>query len=331
MKVLVTGGTGLLGNNILRQLHDAGHETIALVREQPDEPVFRGIRTELAVGDLSDDAVIDDAVSRADAVIHSAGLIHIGWTRLAESMKVNRDGSRMIGEACLRHDRKLVQVGTVNTLAIASAGTQSDETTPLDFAGGQVPCSYVQSKRAGVEEVRRLVSEGLRATMVHPAFMLGPWDWKPSSGRMILEVGKKWRPLCPRGVNSVCDCRDVAAATIAAIDEGADDGRDYILAGHNVSYLQLWREIAKRTGVRGPLMRAGPAQLAIAGRAGDGYAKLTGRETEINSAAIRIANQVHAYDSSRAKAELGYQIRPFEETLDDAIAWLDQHHGIANR
>lgn len=328
MKVFVTGGTGLLGNNVLRQLTEAGHEAIALVRGKPDDRILDGIEVELVSGDLSDASIIDAAVARADAVIHSAGLIHIGWHRHAESMSVNRDGSRTIAQACLRHDRKLVHVGTVNTLAIASKTTVSDETTPLDFAGGQVPCVYVESKRAGVEEVRRLVPKGLRATLVHPAFMLGPWDWKPSSGKMVLEVGKTWRPLCPRGVNSICDCRDVAAATIAAIDEGSDDGRDYILAGHNWSYHQLWTEIAKRTGVRGPLMRAGPAQLAIAGRLGDWCAKWTGRETEINSAAIRIANQFHAYDSSRAVAELGYRIRPIEDTLDDAVAWIQQNHGI---
>lgn len=326
MRVFVTGGTGLLGNNILRQLTETGCGSTALVRGQPDERVFAGIDVEFVSGDLSDASVIDEAVARADAVIHSAGLIHLGWTRRDESMKVNRDGTRVIAEACCRHDRKLVHVGTVNTLAVARRDAPSDENTPRDHAGGQVPCSYVESKRAGVEEVWRLVDDGLRAAIVHPAFMLGPWDWKPSSGRMVLEVGKKWRPLCPRGINSVCDVRDVASATIAAIDEGEDDGREYILAGHNCSYKQLWTEIAARTGMRGPLLRAGPAQLWIAGRAGDLWAKLTGHESEINSAAIRMANQVHAYESSRAKAELGYQTRPFNETLDDAVEWLREHH-----
>ena len=39
----------------------------------------------------------------------------------------------------------------------------ADETTPLDHAGGQIPCSYVHSKRAGVDEVRQGVKKGLNA------------------------------------------------------------------------------------------------------------------------------------------------------------------------
>lgn len=326
MRILVTGGTGLLGNNILRQLNDAGHQCIALVRSDPDKGVFQGIDAEIVYGDLLNENIINQSIERSDAVIHSAGLIHLGWERMAESMTVNRDGTRLITKACLRHDCKLVHVGTVNTVAIANRRSVSDETTPIHFAGGQIRCSYVLSKRAGVEEVKSAVKRGLRANVVHPAFMLGPNDWKPSSGKMVIEVGKKWRPACPRGSNSVCDVRDVAAATIRAATTEVENGREYILAGHNLRYKELWNEIANRAGVRGPLFRAGPVPLWIAGKLGDFKAKVTGNETEVNSAAIAMANQIHAYDSSRAITELQYRIRPLSEILDDAVAWLKQHH-----
>ena len=236
--------------------------------------------------------------------------------------------TRLIAEACLQHDRKLVYVGTVNTLAIARYDTVSDETTPISYEGGQVRCSYVLSKRAGVEEVSSAVKRGLRANIVHPAFMLGPNDWKPSSGRMVREVGKKWRPACPRGGNSVCDVRDVAAATIEAAILNVQNGREYILAGHNIRYIELWNEIAHRMGVRGPLFRAGPLSLWVTGKLGDLKAKVTGSETEVNSAAIAMANQTYAYDSSRAIEELNYRIRPLDEIFDYAIAWLKQHHNF---
>ena len=90
MRVFVTGGTGLLGNTILRQLSDAGHSLIALVRGEPDATVFNGINTQFVTGDLSQAKVIDQAVADSDAVIHSAGLIHLGWHRRDESMKVNQ-------------------------------------------------------------------------------------------------------------------------------------------------------------------------------------------------------------------------------------------------
>ena len=210
MRIFVTGGTGLLGNNVLRQLDEAGHQLISLVRGEPDEKVFGGIRTEFARGGLNDIDVIDQSVQGCDAVIHSAGLIHPGWCRMEESMRVNRDGTRVVGEACLKHDAKLVHVGTVNTLGLGDRDHAADEETPLDNAGGQIPSAYVLSKKAGCEEVRKLVAKGLRAVLVHPGFMCGPWDWKPSSGRMMLEIARKWAPVCPSGGCSVCDPRDVA-------------------------------------------------------------------------------------------------------------------------
>ena len=277
-------------------------------------------------GELLDEHVIDQAVAAGDAVIHSAGVIHLGWKRLEESMRINRDATALIAEACLRHGRKLIHVGTVNTLAIGSQDGPADEQTPLDHAGGQIRCSYVESKRAGVTEVTRRVDRGLRASIVHPGFMLGPWDWKPSSGRMMLEIGKGWKPICPTGGCSVCDPRDVAAGTIAAIDRGADDGRQYILAGANWTYKALWTEMAKRMGSRPPLMKAGPLQRWLAGAAGDAWAAVSGQEGDLNSAGVRMSSQFHWHDSSRAISELGYQARDPHESLDASAEWINRHH-----
>ncbi|WP_404310312.1 NAD-dependent epimerase/dehydratase family protein [Neorhodopirellula lusitana] len=326
MRVFLTGATGLLGNNILRQLSDQGHTVSCLTRGTPEPGVFEGTNAELVQGDLFDQPTLNTAIAQADAVIHCAGLIHIGWTQHEISMRINRDGTRLIAETCLKKNRKLVHVGTVNTLAISTRDTVSDETTPLDIAGGQVPCSYINSKRAGVEEVKKAVANGLQATIVHPAFMLGPWDWKPSSGRMMLEIGRAWRPIAPSGGNSVCDSRDVAAGTIAAITAPVQNGSEFILAGHNLRYKELWDMIAPRMGKRGPLFRAGPGQRWVGGATGDLWTKISGNEPDLNSASIGISSQTHSYDSSRAIKELGYRIRPLEETLDDAANWIKRQH-----
>jgi dihydroflavonol-4-reductase len=232
----------------------------------------------------------------------------------------------VIAEACRRHDRKLVHVGTVNTLAIGSRESPADEETPLDNAGGQVPCTYVETKRAGVAEVLKRVDQGLRASIVHPGFMLGPWDWKPSSGRMMLEIGRGWKPICPTGGCSVCDPRDVAAGTIAAIEHGGDAGRQYILAGENWTYQKLWTEMARRMGTRPPLMKAGPLQLRLAGFFGDLWANVTGNEGDVNSAGVKMSSMFHWHDSSRATRELSYQFRDAHESLDASSAWIKEHH-----
>lgn len=336
MRIFVTGGTGLLGNTILRQLAAQGHDLIALVRSEPDKGVFDGIKTDFAKGDLSDKETIYAATQGCDAVIHSAGLIHLGWKRLEESLAINRDGTRMVVDACCKYHVPLVHVGTVDTLAVGSRGDVADETTELDRNGGKIPCSYILSKRAGVDEVLVGVDRKLRSVIVHPGFMLGPWDWKPSSGRMIVEVVKAWRPIAPSGGASICDSRDVATGTIAAMQRMLEnqipsDGRQYILAGENWTYYELWKEITSRCDVRGPIMPAGPAQRWIGRVAGDVISKFSKTEGDFNSAAVRMSSQFHWYDSSRAKDELGYRSRDPSLSIDDAIKWLRNQGMIAEK
>ncbi|MDB4476816.1 NAD-dependent epimerase/dehydratase family protein [Rhodopirellula sp.] len=325
MKVFVTGGTGLLGNAILRGLNDAGHESVALVRRTYDSGVFDGIDTEFVTGDLLDRNLMTSVIEDCDAVVHSAGLIHLGWKRLQESMRVNGEGTRIIVDACLRHRRKLVHVGTVNTLAVGTQEQPADESTPCGDGGGQVPCSYVLSKRAGVDAVKYGVSEGLQAVILAPGFMLGPWDWKPSSGRMMMALSKGWKVLAPSGGCSVCDVRDVASATITAVAKKLSSGREFILAGENMTYKQLWTDMAERFGKPAPLMAAGPMQRWALAAMGDMVGRVC-EEPDFNSAAVKMSAQYHWYDSSRAEQELSYKPRHVQQTLDDAAAWVREKH-----
>ncbi len=326
MKVLVTGATGLLGNTILRELHERGDKSIAHVRRNPDAKVFEGIDTELLNCDLMDQPLIDRAVQQCDAIIHSAGLIALGWTGMEQAIEVNQMSVRMLAESAIRHDRKLVLVGTVNTLAIGSEDEPSSETTPIGPENDQTPCVYVKTKRAGVAEIHKAVEKGLRASIVHPGFMLGPWDGKPSSGRMAIELVRQPVIYYPQGGCSVCDSRDVARTTVDVITAGADDGREYVLAGENWLYRKLWTEMAERLGRPIPRIPAGPMARLIGGVVGDLKTKLTGREGDVNSASLAMSRMLHFHDSSRAKAELGYTNRPIEDTLDEAIAWLKAEH-----
>lgn len=340
MRVFVTGGTGLLGNNIIRSLCDSGDQVVALVRSEPDPEIFAGLDVELVHSELisertdsqfgqdveaSANDLIDQAIASCDAVVYSAALIHLGWRRLDESMQVNCAGTRRIVECCVRHGKKLVYIGAVNSIALGSPQVIADETTPLDHAGGQIECAYVHSKRAGLNVVRKSVAQvaqGLDAVIVHPGYMLGPWDWKPSSGRMMLEVGTGWKPVAPSGGCSLCDSRDVAAAVVSTLKLDIESGREFILAGHNWTYLKLWTEMAARMGTRPPIRAAGPGIEYLAGLAGDFWTRITGKEPDVNSASVAMSGQYHWYTSRRAEEELGYRIRDAKEMLDDAGEWI---------
>jgi dihydroflavonol-4-reductase len=215
----------------------------------------------------------------------------------------------------------MLHVSSVDALGVAAHRQEANEESPRQ---GKIPCSYVVTKGEAESELQSMIDRGLDAVIVNPGFMIGPWDWKPSSGRMLLEVGKRFVPLAPAGGASICDVRDVAVGILTALERG-QSSRNYILAGYNLSYLEIWRRFA-RTG-RGwpPIARMGPAMRFLTGRTGDVIGRISGREPDVNSATLAMSNLHQYYSSARAHAELNYRNRPLEETLHDAWEWFKRH------
>jgi dihydroflavonol-4-reductase len=321
MTILVTGATGLLGNNIVRDLLAQGESVRILARDPSVSRPFEGLQVERVPGDVRDRAAIAAAVRGTKLVIHSAGHVHIGWSQADLHTAINVEGTQNLAEAAREEGVRMIYVSSVNALGLGGRDFEADEETARP---GIVACPYVTSKAQGEDLVLQGVAQGLDATIVCPGFMLGPWDWKPSSGRMMLEVTQRFLPLAPVGSFNVCDVRDVSAGTIAAARQG-HPGRRYILGGHNLSYFELWKKMASLAGKRGPLFPAGPLQRMIGGWLGDMRYRFTGREPDMNSAAVGMSSQHHRFRSNRAIAELGYKIRPLDDTLRDAWEWFIEY------
>ncbi|HUP78175.1 MAG TPA: NAD-dependent epimerase/dehydratase family protein [Pirellula sp.] len=322
MRVLITGANGLLGNNIARLAQNRGMEIASLSRSDQNNRAFEGLNIEVFPTELRDRLSVSRVFeTHFDVVIHCAAHIHIGWKFMDKGMQVNREGTRYLLDEAGRRDIKFIHVSTVNTLAVGAKDTISDEETDGD---GQIPCTYVVTKKAAEKLAVEAASTGQDVVIVHPGFMLGPWDWKPSSGRMIQAL-QGFAPLAPSGGCTVCDPRDVAEAILNSIERGVP-GRHYILGGENMTYLELWRRICAVLGKRGPFtsMRA-PGRL-IANAIGDTISRFMTNELDINSAAIGMASQFHWYSSRRAITDLGYKPRSASESIQDAVNWLRQNN-----
>lgn len=318
---LVTGATGLVGNNVVRQLLASGKAVRVLTRESSDPRPLDGLDVDRVVGDVCDSDSVLRACEGVTAVVHAAGFVHIGQSKLDVHRAINVEGTRNVARAARACGARVIHVSSSDAAGIGSLDEPADEETPLADDCG---CTYTITKREAEEVVRTEISQGLEAVIVNPSFMLGPWDWKPSSGRMILEVaqGKAW--LAPRGHFSVCDVRDVAAGILSAIERGTV-GRRYLLSGTTLSYLEAFRLFAEITGGRRPLWSPGPVVSLVGGWLGDLGTLLTGKESDVNSAAIRVARLPKAYSCRRAQEELGYSPRPVAESARDAWDWFKKY------
>ncbi len=318
---LVTGATGLVGNNVVRLLRDRGEQVRVLVRPNSARRPLKDLDLQISEGDVRDEAAVLRACEGCSAVIHCAGHVHIGWSDRPLFEAVNVTGTRNVAAACLHYGVRMVHISSTDVFGRCSLKHPTTEETP--FATGPCP-PYVETKRQAEVVVSQTVSEGLDAVIVNPAFMLGPWDWHPSSGKVLLAVAAGRAVLAPRGWLSLCDVRDVAQGIVAARDRGRT-GRRYILAGRTMEWIEAFRIFAATCGVRPPLARTGPMMLKIGGWSGDFLARVTGREPDINSAAVAMAWLKKNYSSARAEAELGYHIRPAEETSHDAWRWFQSY------
>jgi dihydroflavonol-4-reductase len=248
-------------------------------------------------------------------------MVHCGWRHLAEMRHVNVEGTRVVARAARRAGARLIHVSSVDAIGLRSDGVPADEETP---AGGMLECPYVVTKRQAEAAVLEEVDKGLDAVIVNPVYMIGPWDWKPSSGRMLLEVGAGRGLFAPPGSNDFVDVRDVAQGILSAMSRG-QTGRRYILGGQALSYLDAWRIFARVSGRLQPLGIAPRPFVRMAGWCGDLASLVTRRELPVNSAATGMSMLAHNFSCTRAEAELGYTRRPFEAAAQDAWDWFVGH------
>lgn len=320
MKYLITGATGLIGNNLVRHLLGQGEQVRVLARSTSPKQPLAGLKIEICEGDVRDPASLLAATEGIDCVVHAAAHVQVGWTQSDLHEQVNVTGTRNVASAALQHGARMVHVSTVNTLGIGRLEDPGDEESGRP---GLVPCHYVTSKIKAERVVEEFIGRGLDAVLVMPSFNLGPWDWKPSSGRMLLGV-VRGTLVAPSGAFNISDARDVSAG-IAAAAKLAVRGRRYILGGHNLSYLEAWRVFARVAGKPGPRFRLGPIARAVASVSTDLWTQCTGYEGGVNSASIGMGAQHTCFTSARAERELAYRIRPLEDMVADAWYWFREN------
>jgi dihydroflavonol-4-reductase len=276
-----------------------------------------GVDAEVVVGDLDDPDPLRRCFAGAEVVVHAAAQVWIGYGRRAELERVNVEGTRAVC-AAVPAGARLVQVSSVDGLGMRTREQPADEGCAPQAHEGGVP--YVDTKRAADRVVRE---SGVEHVIVHPTFMIGPWDWRPSSGRMVLAVQRGDAKVAPAGGNNFVHVRDVVAGTIAAA--AGPSGRAWILGNENLDYFEAWTRFAAALGVAGPKLRL-PGGLV---RGAAGLLRLGERlglpeGEEVNAAATWMSTLPHYFDPSRARAELGLPATPIEEAVREAAAWFGE-------
>jgi dihydroflavonol-4-reductase len=314
MKVLVTGATGFLGGYLIDPLLRRGHTVRALVRPgRPRHNVGNRDDIELVEGDLLDPASLVRACQGVDGLIH--GAVHDGyWSKQNDlQRRTNEGGTESLYNAARGANlERVVHVSTVATIGPTRDGTVLDETSP--WMERHLGMRYVFDKRATEAAALRAAEQGLGVVIVNPGSMIGPRkDGSPPAWHLRrVALGKtRW---APGGGVTLVDVADVAEGIISALERGRV-GERYLLTGHNLTNREFYEHVNKHVG-RPRHIREIPnlvktVCVAIAG----GLDKVGLSRPPFTPEYFRLWGWYGFFDSGKAARELGYTIRPIEQTL----------------
>jgi dihydroflavonol-4-reductase len=319
--IAITGATGHVGSNLVRRLLARGDTVRALTRN-PDPVELRGLPIEKVAGDVSSGDGLSALLDGAELVFHLAAQISIVGPMNGLVHRVNVDGARNVATAAKRTGvRRMVHCCSVHVFEPAPFDHPTDEARPR-VQRGDAP-AYDVSKAEGEAAVREAVADGLDAVIVHPSGVMGPYDFKPSRmGHVLLKLYRRRLPALLAGGFDWVDARDVSAGMIAAAERGRT-GESYLLTGHYRSVEQVADAAQRVTGVPRPRLVC-PKWVAEIGAPFMDLAAwaMRGGEPLYTSESLMPLELRMAYDRSKAAKELGYEPRPFEDTVRDAYAWM---------
>ncbi|MEO8609912.1 MAG: SDR family NAD(P)-dependent oxidoreductase [Chloroflexota bacterium] len=329
MKAFVTGGTGLLGSNLVEQLIAAGYEVTALARSEAKAAQLLGTtRAQIIIGDMENVAAFESALKGVDVLFHTAAYFreYFGpgdhWGTLE---KINVQGTIQLLEAAERQGvKKAIYVSSSTVIGMKADGSAGDESTPPN--AGTLDNLYRKSKVLAEKAIFAfLKTHTLPVVLILPSAMFGPRDAAPTSpGQIVLDFLGHKLPAIPPGGFSVVDARDVAKTMLNAVELGKS-GERYIVSNQYQDIGDILVMLSHITGIPAP-SRHLPYRAALAyAYMMDMRTRLTGISSPVSVVGIRLLKQKDDVRSDKARRELGTTIRPFEETLRDEVNWYIQN------
>ena len=328
MKALVTGATGFIGGNLVRELLKDGHDVRALCRAGSNRSNIEGLDVEVAVGDLRDRDSLGPAMKGREALFHTAALYSLWSPNPGDFVRTNVEGTTNILEAAMEEEvERVVYTSTASVFGHWKGGLIPDEknSSSLD----EIVDGYHRSKFIAEERALEFCSRGLDLVIVNPTAPIGPWDPKPTpTGRIVLDFIKGRMPAyIDTGIN-IADVRDVARGHILAYEKGRA-GERYILGNRNLTLKGLLEALAGVTGMSAPRVRL-PYGLAMTLAHVEHLlsVKLLSKQPRIPVAGVRMARHPMYFDSSKAVSELGMPQTPIETALRDAVSWFRERESL---
>jgi dihydroflavonol-4-reductase len=319
VKAFVTGGTGFIGGEVVRQLRQRGDEVVCLVRNPEKGAKVAELGCELVNGDLGDETAIRKGMQGCDAVIHAAAMYEVGIpASQREAMREANVGGteRVLGAALELKVPKVVYVSTVGVFGNTHGKVvdESYEHPAKDFTS-----CYEETKWEAHQVAKRLIGDGLPCVIVQPGGVYGPGDTS-SVAELLNQFLAGKMPLMPFPELGIClsHVEDIAAGILLGLDKGKP-GEAYVISGPVTTMREAIRIVADVAGRKAPKHAIPTPLMKALIPIGPLVGKMMGQPPNLREL-ISSADGVTFWASyDKAKRELGYEPRGLEQGLREML------------
>jgi nucleoside-diphosphate-sugar epimerase len=325
MKYFVTGATGFIGGRVARQLAEAGHEVVALVRNPAKAQDLAAAGISLTKGDITEAESLRGPMEGVDGVFHIAGWYEVGTRDKSLGEAINVQGTRNVLQAM--RDLHIPKGVYTSTLAVYSdtGGRLVDET--YRFTGKHLS-EYDRTKWVAHYEIAEPMQKaGLPLVIVHPGLVYGPGD-KSAMATLLRNYVNRKQPFLP-AKTAFCwtHVDDSAHGHILAMEKGKA-GESYNICGPRYTLVDALKVAEQLTGVPAPRLHFPPAALKATAALMSVIERFIRVPDQYTSEYLRVAAGVtYVGDDSKARRDLGFAPRPLADGLRDTLAWLKQPVG----
>ncbi len=323
-RCIVTGGTGHIGNVLIKELVKRNKKVCALVLPNDDLSPLKDLDIEFVEGDITNREFMFQLIQKDDVVFHLASLIDINNTPYSALEKVNVEGTKNIVDACIENKaKKLIYTSSVHIIDPKQGEVLFE---PTNFNEKSIVGNYAKTKSIATEYVIKKAKEGvLDAVVVYPSGVIGPCDYKISElGQVIIDyVNGKLIAYVKGGYNFV-DVRDVVDGIISASEKG-ESGEGYILSGEYLTIKDMLKILNKKIGRKKLPYKIALWFVKIMTPLATLYYKVRNKKPVFTAYSLYTLNTNGNFSNGKAKKFLGYTTRPLQETLFDTVDWFKQN------
>ena len=323
MKAFVTGGSGHVGGNLVRELLSRGYQVDCLVRS--DTRALDNLDVKLVKGDMLNPKEIAPLMTDSDIVFHSAAFVAVEKIQEDLMHKINVEGSRSIATAAVESGvKKMIHFSSVHAFEQQPTSESLVETRPLVTDPKALP--YDRTKAEAQKVVLGYRDQGLEVNVIHPTGIIGPYDFKPSRmGEVLRDITNGNMPFAINNGFNWVDVRDVVKSAVNCVDMGVD-GQNYILPGHWASIPHLSTMIKRITGNRTHLVSVPFWMAYLALPFASVSSRISGKRPSFSRGSLQaLAIQCKNIPGTLANEHLDHQPRPLLDTIDDTVSWLTQN------